>query len=295
MTADVTERVLFERYTYGSLVLFLALSVFTALTTRSSLFSVLFGFAPVLLTIILSFFIFEEEGHGRYYAWLLPVVLVPAFYIVWQSSTGLAGDLSVPDLLGVNIFLSILYLVTYFLISPYALQRAQDRKEHREKSEKQQAKDDAPDHTHAVSLPEDNYNKAVLIGEKCKSLNYAMGQVYDRSAGAVKEIRDMIHIDRESYNGLVEYYEQREETGETTITKETALDYLNSIIDGVEKLNKTEKEVFGNLHKSLHDLDRSEDGEDTVIDVLAENSRSPVYAAKKTLMSTCQAVKDDLS
>jgi hypothetical protein len=294
MADTPTERAIFERYTYGSLALFLALTVFTALSTRSSLFNVLFGFAPTLLTIITSFFIFEEEGHGRYYAWILPFVIIPVFYAVWQSNIALAQGLSVPDLLGVNLFLTMIYLGVFFVVSPTALERAHEQHEHEQKTEQEQAKDEAPEHTYKVSLPDDPYNQAVLIGEKCKSLNYAMGQVYDRSAGAVKEIRDMIHIDRESYNGLVEYYEQKEADGEASITRETAMGYVDSIIDGVRRLNESEAEVFGNLHKSLKGLERSEGGGDAIIDVLASNSRSPVYAAKKTLMSTCQQVKDDL-
>jgi len=294
MSSAPTERAIFERYTYGSLALFLALTVFTTLSTRSSLFAVLFGFAPTLLTIIGSFFVFEEEGHGRYYAWILPFVLVPAFYALWVSDLALAEGLSAPELFGINLFLSVIYVALFFVVSPAALERAQDRHEFEQQSEQEQAKEQAPDHTYEVTLPDDPYNQAVLIGEKCKSLNYAMGQVYDRSAGAVKEIRDMIHIDRESYNGLVEYYEQKEASGDATITRETAMNYVDSIIDGVEKLNESEADVFGNLHKSLHGLERAEDGSDAIIDVLAEISRSPVFAAKKTLMSTCQQVKDDL-
>lgn len=289
-----SERMIFENYVYGSLIFFLVMTVLTALSTRSSLFAVLFGFLPTLLTIIGSFFVFEEEGHGRYYAWLLPFVLVPAFYVVWSSDLAITAGLQAPDLLGVNLFLSVIYLTVFFVISPAALDYAHEQHRREQQDDAETVKEDAPEHTHSVALPEDPYNKAVLIGEKCKSLNYAMGQVYDRSAGAVKEIRDMIHIDRESYNGLVEYYEQKEASGEASITKDTAMNYLNSIIDGVERLNESEDSVFGNLHKSLHDLDRSDDGGDSIIDVLASNSRSPVYAAKKTLMSTCQAVKDDL-
>lgn len=294
MANVLTERRLFERYTYGSLIVFLALVIFTALSTASSLFAVLFGFAPTLLTIIVSFFVFEEEGYGRYYAWILPFVLVPAFYLVWESSLSVTAGLSVPDLLGVNLFLTIVYLTVFFIISPAALERAEREREYEEMSDVEEARERGPEHTHEPSVPDDPYNQAVLIGEKCKSLNYAMGQVYDRSAGAVKEIRDKIHIDRESYNGLVEYYEQKEEDGEASVTSDTALEYVNSIIDGVEALNGTESDVFGELHKSLHDLDRAEDGGDKVIDVLAENSRSPVYAAKQTLMRTCEQVKQEL-
>lgn len=298
MNTRVSERTMFENYVYGSIILFLALSVITALSTQSSLFAVLFGFAPTLITIIGSFFVFEAEGHGRYLAWLLPFLLIPTFYAVWRVDIAITDGLAAPDLLGVNLFLSILYLTVFFLISPAVLE---DDDEDTTVVDGASDDDDdsgvvadGPDHTHKPMVPDDPYNQAVLIGEKCKSLNYAMGQVYDRSAGAVKEIRDMIHIDRESYNGLVEYYEQKEENGEASITRETAMNYLNSIIDGVDRLNDAEADVFGNLHKSLHDLDRDETGGDAVIDVLAANSRSPVYAAKQTLMSTCQAVKDDL-
>ena len=298
MSTRASERTIFENYVYGSIILFLALSVFTALSTQSSLFAVLFGFAPTLILIIGSFFVFEAEGHGRYIAWLLPFILIPAFYAVWRADIAITEGLAAPDLLGINLFLSILYLTVFFVVSPAVLDHVEEKEKDSQDEEADDEEDsvvaDGPDHTHKPSVPDDPYNQAVLIGEKCKSLNYAMGQVYDRSAGAVKEIRDMIHIDRESYNGLVEYYEQKEESGEASITSETAMKYLNSIIDGVESLNGSEADVFGSLHKSLHDLDRDQDGNDAVIDVLAANSRSPVYAAKQTLMSTCQAVKDDL-
>jgi hypothetical protein len=312
MKRAVTAKTLFEEYSMYSLLLLLLVILFTAGSVDASLASVIIGFTPALITVVGAFFVFEEAEYGRYLAWVLPFVLIPAFYLAWSLDTPLTNQLSAPDLIGINLFIAILYLAVYEVVMTWS---GKEKTNHPhpstvleeddfayEDSEEDVVEDgeesvvevdDAPEHTYEPRVPETNYNRAVLIGEKCKSLNYAIGQVYDRSSGAVKDIRNSLHINREAYNGLVDYYEAQEEGGES-ITTNTALGYLNTIVEGVQSLSQTEEEVFGELHKALKKIERAEDGSDTVIDVLATNSRSPVYAAKQTLLSTCKAVARDL-
>ena len=290
---ESTERVVFERYSIVTLILLLFLITLLSLGTRSPLLNVVLGFGPAIVTVLLSLIIFEESGHGKVLPWLLPLLSVPAFYALWTSDLPVAQGISAGDLVGVNVVITLLYLIIFFVISEVLVERHEEKQKDAERTPVEKAQRKAPEHTHTPKTPESNYNRAVLIGEKCKSLNYTIGQVYDRSSNVDKEAREMIRFQREAYNGLVEFYEGKE-SGDESVTETKAVHYLNDIIRTINKLNKSEKEIFGALHKDFEKLERRSNGEDKIIDVLATNSRSPVYAAVQTLKDTAQAVKEDI-
>lgn len=294
MSDGPTLESIFEKYSLLLLALLLLGIVFVALLTQSPLFNVFFGFAPTLLTIMLAFFLYEETKFGKFSAWILPVILIPAFYALWVSDLFIEQQLVAGDLLAVNIILSVSYLTLFYLLAPTLHSKAQEKHKDKKRTKVQKARRKAPKHTYKPKLPKTNYNRAVLIGEKCKSLNYAMGQVYDRSRGVSKETRNKIRFQREAYNGLVSYYEAKEDGEEPDISKSKARKHVKQILKTLHKLQQPEKKIFGAISKQFENLKRDKEENTKIVDVLAKNSRSPVYAAVKALRDSAKAVKKDL-
>ena len=295
MTRDgPTLQNIFEKYSLTLLALLITLIVFISLLTQSPVFNVFFGFAPTLLTVMLGFFLYEETKIGKFSAWILPLILIPGFYALWTSNLVLEESLLAADLAAVNLLLSVSYLALFYLIAPTLHERAQEKHKDKTRTDVEKAQRKAPKHTYKPQLPKTNYNRAVLIGEKCKSLNYAMGQVYDRSSGVEKETRNKIRFQREAYNGLVSYYEAKEDGDEPDISRSKARQHVKEILKTLHKIRQPEKKIFGSKSKEFKNLKRDEEGTTKIVDVLAENSRSPVYAAVQTLKDSAKAVKKDL-
>ncbi len=107
---------LFEAFSIFSLILVVMISFALSMTLEANLFYIIIGFLPALLTIALAILFYEESKFGRVAVWILPFLLIPAFYFVASSQTLLRNNLDVNTLVFLNVFVVGFYLVISFLL-----------------------------------------------------------------------------------------------------------------------------------------------------------------------------------
>ena len=113
---------LFEAFSIFSLILVVMISFALSMTLEANLFYIIIGFLPALLTIALAILFYEESRWGRVSVWVIPFLLIPAFYFVTSSQTLLSNNLDINTLLYLNIFVVGFFLViSFFLVKLLAM------------------------------------------------------------------------------------------------------------------------------------------------------------------------------
>ncbi len=107
---------LFEAFSIFSLILIVMMSFALSITLETSLLFILIGFFPSLLTIGLSVLVYEESKFGRASVWIVPFLLIPAFYLVATNQSLLYSVLDINTLIVLNLFVIGFYLVLAFLL-----------------------------------------------------------------------------------------------------------------------------------------------------------------------------------
>lgn len=110
------------------------------------------------------------------------------------------------------------------------------------------------------------------VEEKAKSLNAIIGRVYQDKNGGSAKIRERLHIPREFYNAL---------------THDASLPALEGIYEKLLILELPEKGVF-HIRKKV--LRRDENGNDPIIEVLANNDSDPAMTIYTELKDLCQKI-----
>jgi len=224
----------------------LALLIFwVGMTSDAPGLNVIAGFLPSILSIIFFISVIETKRHERY-IWLMPLFLVIIFVLLGAGGVPVFGAMEIYKLALINIVISYLALV---LISYPEAYRQVEHKEHKKE-------------TRAIE------HQFSSIEDKCKALNFVIGRVYRSSNGGTTKLRDEVRISNEVYNE----FDRAVKEG----TKEEQIAALDKIGSSLSKLQKPEKEVFGEAAKHLKNLIRSEHGASKIIDVLAGNDNDPV-------------------
>lgn len=256
------------------LALFL-LSILVAGVGGHKLFLVLVGFFPTILTIIISLVIYEEYVNRKKTLWLIPIVIVAAFYVLGSGNLPLFDEFNMGILTGLNFLLAMLYVMMIFgvLRKPYNRPQKQETPAQRKKEREPQT-------------IEEYVNS---IEDKSKAINFAIGRVYSKHYGGTKEMREKIRVPPEWYNEF------------SSIGVDTdVVDYtqLSEILKSFEQhftvFEKTESQLFGRSIHRLHDLIRDPKGKDRVIDVIEHNDRDPVKAYFEGTKDFCKRLRAEL-
>ena len=129
------------------------------------------------------------------------------------------------------------------------------------------------------------------VEDKCKVLNFAIGRVYSNKKGGSKDLREKIKVNKVWYNQISEAmkdgYNQKKDKNKIILN-------IKKIRDRLERLHKTEKEIFGQEHNQLKNLKRSDDGSDKILHVLIKNDKDPVKTYYDGAVEFCERVKKGL-
>jgi len=224
----------------------LAVLIFwTGLTSDAPGISILAGFLPSILSIIFFISVVETGRHEKY-LWAAPLFLTVIFLLLGTANISVFGAMEIYKLALMNIIISYIALV---LISyPEAYRKA----EHEEKPKE-------------IRTIEHHFSS---IEDKCKALNFVIGRVYRSSNGGTTKMRDDVRISNELYNE----FDRAVKEG----TKEDQISALDKVGKSLLRLQKTEKEIFGESAKHLKNIIRDDSGTSRAIDVLAKNDNDPV-------------------
>lgn len=273
-------RVLFEGFSLVSILVLFIVIVITSLSTEASLFFVLMGFMPTLITIILCLLMFDETLYSLIILWLTPFILTGLFFVVATSQTLLKSNLDVGALVTVNIILSVLYLIIFFAIAKLL----SPKESHHHKPAHSEA------HAMAAHQPKTIREYVASIEDKSKALNFVIGRVYNKYHGGSKQLREKLSLKSEWYNEFSDALQN-----ETNPDKRRLLTILDNIENQLFLLTKTEKEVLSEEElRELKGLERKEDGSERIMDVLIKNDKDPVDSYYAGAKEFCLKLRDIL-
>ncbi|MFP4567338.1 MAG: hypothetical protein ACLFN8_00180 [Candidatus Woesearchaeota archaeon] len=277
-------KILFEGFSVFSLLLLLAIIVMTAFSTNSSLIFVVVGFLPALITVILSLVLYEESFHHKLTLWFIPLIIAASFFFIGTNYTYMNNNMDVATLTSINIIFSLLYLVIFFLLVKISKPKKKKLNQKPINEEKQEPKI-------IIKEPEVDIQEYIAsIEEKSKALNFAIGRTYNKYHGGSIELRQQINLKAEWYNELSEALQN-----EKSADKIRVFMIVENIEKQLNKIKQPEKEVFTQTQlEKLKNLDRDENGNNIILDVLMKNDADPVELYYKGMEEFCETIRREL-
>lgn len=296
------------------IIIFVIFIFWVGASSKATGETVILGFFPTLLYIILTIIILEKmERSSDNLLTILPLVLVFFFFIIGSiGDLPLFRNMEVGKLGVLNLILSYIFLFAMryfefvgridmesFVDKLFARSDKDEEIPIEEKIEEGIMPPEAPtpDKTYYepeyrkeefIEInPEDKQSIQKLIQSiesNSKALNQVIGRVYRKSNGGTKLIRELIQVKKDWYNEF--------NTLVNTMEKDKIIEVIDKIERRLDKLFKSEHEVFGKA--SLKNLRRDSNGKSRVIDVLIMNDNDPVETYFETALILCGQIKERL-
>ena len=270
MGQDSRQIDMFESASGFFLLVVLAIVLLTSFIGDFPIFLVVVGFFPVIFTIIIALVLHERHITRTGVVWLLPIIIILAFYLLGTSSPTISGTMDVNILTGVNFILALLYVL---LISSIMKVETGHHNINVTKEIVEKHEESIEDYIHSIE-------------DKSKALNFAVGRVYNKYHGGSDEIREKLRIPKEWYNEF-----SISGVGTDRLDVEKLMDIITQFEIRLKVYKRTEKEVFGAKVSSLKNLIRDPDGKDKIIEVMDHNDKDPVRSYYEGAVMFCAKVK----
>ncbi len=256
----------------GMFLLFILLIILlTAALGNHNLFVVVVGFFPSVLTILISLTIHDQYEKQRKILWLLPLLLLVAFYAIGMSSSSIHERIDVPVLTGLNFILSIFYVIVVYNVFKKSLKE----------TEKETTQEAEPEQQHSI----EEYVHS--IEDKSKALNFVVGRVYNKYHGGTSDMRDKLRIPSDWYNEF-----SLLGIGTDNINTEQLLELITRFELQLKNYEKKEFELFKTDAYKLKNLIHDPHGKDKVIDVLDHNDKDPVRSYYEGALKFCEKIRE---
>ncbi|MBN1157416.1 hypothetical protein JXA85_07370 [Candidatus Woesearchaeota archaeon] len=263
-----------------SVVFFIIFIITVQILTSASLFLIMLGFSPTLISCLLVIYLVEtNQKHILDYSWFIPLIFVVAFYAIGtRVDSELFRGFDVPELAALNTLLSIAFISFLHLTG-----MSGRRMRHKSFAAKTALHEKTEPHPASLQV----YIQS--IEDKCKALNFVIGRVYSDKHGGSPELRNLIKMNKEHYNSfsnLTDFNDAK--------TKSVLLELVRAIANGLLLLRKTEHEVFGGRMHHLKNIQREHYGNDRIIDVLIKNDKDPVQTYFDSAIQFCHKAEVEL-
>ncbi|MFP4523621.1 MAG: hypothetical protein ACOCQQ_03075 [Candidatus Nanoarchaeia archaeon] len=269
---DTKQLTRFELISAIYIVILVLLILFTGFATNHNLFIILLGFLPTFLVVVFSLLIHERKVLRTGFLWLLPFIVIGAFYLLGSFSAQLAQNIDVGVLSGLNFILSLVYILSSFSLFEESQKKSYVPKPQHHIVDKEPKKS-LSDYAHSIE-------------DKSKALNFAIGRVYSQFHGGTDAMRTLLRIPKDWYN---EFSFIGLGTDEVDFVK------LNEIVAKFEVrlalFKKTERELFGKKVDNLKNIIHDPSGKDLVIDVLDHNDKDPVRSYYEGALDFCKKIR----
>ncbi len=268
---------------FVSLFLFL----WTSLTTGVRMLNIIIGFSPTIICLTIATILVERPKHRNLnILWYLPILLTMLFLIAgYHGNVAILERMDINKLAALNFIVSFVFITVLYLTGSLRTEHIEVIPNKKKVHRKQRYK--------LPKIKGEKELKEVLqsVEDKCKALNFAIGRVYGNKKGGSDKLRSKIKINKIWYNeisdALRDGYDKKKD-------KTKILNNVNKIKDRLELLHKSEKEVFGNTHNQLKNLNRAEDGSDKILHVLIKNDKDPVKTYFDGGIEFCERIKKGL-
>ncbi len=281
-------------------VIFVIFMFWVGASAKSPGETVIVGFSPTLIYIILTVVLIERARKFDSVLTLLPLALAFLFFIVGRiGSIPSFEGMEIGKLTVLNLILSYIFLfaIRYSeLASRLSIESFigggpafPEKEEPAEIEGRIEVALEAPKQEEYVEMKPKEEEEPLpkllhSIESSCKALNSVVGRVYRKSNGGNSLIRDLIEIKKEWYNEF------------NTLAKTLDRERIGEVTDKIEKrldmMFKTEKELFGDIN--LQNLKRDLKGNSRIIDVLIMNDNDPVETYFENALILCGKVKESI-
>ena len=274
------------------------------------LFSVFIGFSAVFLYLLITFLLFYFNFAIPEIVYLIPIISAIGFYAAWNFALSSSlSQMNGPMLTVLNIVVSYVFAALLSIIHPHKISSSKINKlkiDHPEpilannEDEEISFENTHSSHRNSKIIEEEEKIETVTsnkiiedkpmsvtirgIEDKSKALNFAIGRVYSAKRGGSKEIRQMIGIPKELYNAFSDLVHD-----DDIVDAEKLLTVVSQISHRLSQMKKKESSLF-DLNEAKIEVERAEDGSDTVLEVLARNDKDPVEEYHAEAQEVCKQV-----
>lgn len=281
-----SEPTFFDRFLiFASITILILFILLIGLTTHSELFLVAVGFLPTIIYVITIISLIEDKSHNRYIVWLLPLILSTLFYIITNIfNTALFTQMKTDDLTVLNLILSYTFAAILSFVGIFKYEESQylDKIGALEK-DKVDLEKELSALKNVKRVTRENLRDYMQgIEDKCKALNFVIGRVYSDKNGGDKEMREKLKINKELYNEFSKIM-----SNYTVAKKESALLLTEKILNHLNTLFSTEKDIFKEKCAKLKNIKRDSDSKSKIIEVLIKNDKDPVRTYFEGAMDNC--------
>lgn len=264
------------------------------------LFTVFFGFFAVFLYLIATFILLYLDFAMAEIVYLFPIVLGAAFYALWHYDVSpLLSAMNGPMLTVLNVVVSFVFAAILSILHPHGVDKLRgglgvviehpepilsDNHEEEVSFEKTHSSHRGPE---ILPLPIEAKPMSVTIRgieDKSKAINFVIGRVYSAKRGGSKEIREMIGIPKELYNAFSELVQDDE-----IVNPKELLSVVSEIAGRLHQLEQKESDLF-ELNDAKIQVERSSDGNDSVLSVLSLNDKDPIAEYHSEALEVCSQV-----
>ncbi len=267
-----------------SIVFFIIFVMILQLSTSVSLFLIVLGFSPTIISCLLVICLVETSQRRILdFSWFFPVIFAIAFYVIGtRGEPWLFRGFDVPVLTALNTLLSVVF-ISFLHLTGTSGRRIKHKAIHRTMTP-------IPDkNIHPLFRSADIQTYIQSIEDKCKALNFAVGRVYSDKRGGSPELRNLIKINKEYYNAFSNIGSFSDAK-----TMSMVLELIRGITNALLLLNKTEHEVFGGRMHHLKNIQRDHYGNERILDVLIKNDEDPVQTYFDSALQFCAKATEEL-
>ena len=244
--------------------------LWAGLMTSASVFVVFTSFLPVMLTIVITYIMFEDsKKRFRYIVWFIPFIAnMLYFYLAKSGSVPPLVNTDAGNIVVLNIIISAIFL---FLIS---IVPSMKKIEIRTPAGKKEYYKPVTEEGSEEGLK----GYIASINKNSTALNLVIGRVYTVKHGAVKGMRDLIKI----------------KSGKITEKSVNAKKTVHKTYNQLRNLLRAESDVFANDYKKLKMLTRDPNGGSRIIDVLVVNAPEPVQTYFQSAVDSCHKAIEEI-
>ncbi|MBD3313357.1 hypothetical protein GF345_02860 [Candidatus Woesearchaeota archaeon] len=279
-------------------VIFIIFIFWVGASSKSPGETVVFGFSPTLLYIILTIVLLEKLKKTDITLVLMPIALVFLFFIIGSiGEIPMLAGMEIGKLTVLNMILSYIFLFALRyseFMSRITLSREHLDEEDEPEEELEETKGQiselpeapSPDEGEYLEMQQEDHEPIQKLMHSLeshsKSLNSVVGRVYRKSNGGTRLLRELIEVKKEWYNQFNHL--------EKSLDKQGILDVVDKIERRLNVMFKTEKEMFGQT--SIKNLRRDTEGNSRIIDVLIMNDNDPVETYFEEALVICGKIRE---
>jgi len=256
------------------------------------------SFVPTIITIIIVILVLETALQKiRAINWVVPILTSVGFYVlITPTGNSVLTNVDVGNITVANFIISMVFIIGLeFLLSMNqsggGTTIGAGGKTTKVTTRKTTNELDLGGSANTEMSFQKQFQEYIqAIEDKCKAINFVIGRVYSNKHGGSEKLRESIKLKPEWYNEFSKINDENIDENMVVLKK-----VLWSLYDRLLLIGKKEREVFKKKEIiNIKDLTRDKMGEETIIEVLANNDKDPIVTYYQSAVDFCKKATEEL-